>query len=160
MSKNTSPLINALLACDIAGVGLDLQEEQDLADGDQDFVLESEISGGVLLSVAFDAERLEFLVQSSSKPSEEDFSRATTLALSLNHPAADSDRFALNLESSAIIFTRRLRSADIELAELAWAVRTATEVGLALVDAQFPEILAEYEPSESMFGATDGMVRG
>ena len=160
MSKNTSPLISALLACDIAGVGLDLQEEQDLADGLQDFVLESEISGGVLLSVAFDAERREFLVESSSKPSEEDFSHATTLALSLNHPAADSDRFALNLESSAIIFTRRLESAEIELEELAWAIRTATEVGLSLAEAQFPEILTEDDPSESMFGATDGMVRG
>ena len=160
MTENPSPLINALLACEIAGVGLDLQDDQGPADGQQDFLLESKISDRVTLSVAFDAERLEFILQSSSKPSEDEFSRATTLALSLNHPAAESDRFALDLESSAITFTRRLRSSDIELAELAFAVRSATEVGLALAEAQFPEILTEGEPLESVIAAAEGIVRG
>lgn len=160
MIENSSPLINALLACEIAGVGLGLQAEQGPTDAQQDFLLETTISDRVTLSVAFDAERLEFLVQSSSKPSEDEFSHATVLALSLNHPAAESDRFALDLEASAITFTRRLKSNDIELAEFAFAVHTATEVGLALAEARFPEILTEDKPSESVIGATEGIVRG
>jgi hypothetical protein len=160
MLKNSSPLISVLLACEIAGVGLDTSEEPGLVEGGQDFALESELSERVILAIVFDPERLEFLVKTSATPAEEELLRAATLALSLNHPAAVSDRFSLDLESSAITFTRRLKSAEIDLAELAFAIRTATEVGLALADARFPEILTEDEPSESMDGAADGMVRG
>jgi hypothetical protein len=160
MLKNSSPLISVLLACEIAGVGLDTSEEPGLVEGGQDFALESELSERVMLAIVFDLERLEFLVKTSATPAEEELLRAATLALSLNHPGAVSDRFSLDLESSAITFTRRLKSAEIDLAELAFAIRTATEVGLALADARFPEILTEDEPSESMDGAADGMVRG
>lgn len=162
--KENSALLNALLACEIAGVGLNPPEDlarTEALDGPPDsFVLESELSERVTLRIEFEAEHLEFRVKSSVTPPEGELTRAITLALSLNQPAADSDRFALDLESSTITFTRRLADAETELAELAFAVRTATEVGLALSEAQFPEILTETGGSGIEFASGEGVVRG
>lgn len=158
--NNSSALVKTLLACEIAEVELDLNEELGLTQFPGDFVIEANLSERLTLSIEFDAESCEFLVKSSTKPSQDDLSLAITLALSLNHPAVDSDRFSLDLETSSIIFTRRLIESDMDLADLAFAVRTAIEVGIALSRAELPGILSELQMSGASLSDREGMVRG
>ncbi len=146
----SSPLIQVLLACDIAGVGLDPSYATDADLPQRDFELESALSDSVTLQIAHDDDTDILTVSSIARLAPQDLQRGALLALSLNHPAPHSDRFSLDLASSSVMFARLLPAKQLDLADLAWTVRTATEVALALARVEFPEILvASGETSDS-----------
>ena len=158
--NNTQALLQALLACEIAGVGLDVGKDVDPQAIPDVFVLDSPLSDVVMLRIEHDPEEGGFAVSSIAMPPAKDLQRAALLALGLNHPASASDRFSLDLVESTITFKRRVATAGSDLADLALAIRTATEVGLAISRCEFPEILAEAAQPVSAFGNDPSVVRG
>lgn len=159
MNEEHTPLIRALLACEIAGVAMDAGMVNDSELTHEDFSLQGELSEGVSLCIAHDADERSFTVGSAVTPSPADLHHIALLALSLNLPAPASDRFALDLESSSVMFARTLSEEGLELAELAVALRTAAEVGMSLQAGELPEILAENEQPAAEFGVDAGGTR-
>ncbi len=156
-----SPLIEALLACEIAGVGFDpasggLDEEPEGA-----FLVESELRPGLSLSIEYREEPASFVVRSDTAIEGESLFDVMRTALQLNHVAPETDLFSVDPSSSCIVFVRRLPAERLDLADLALAVRAAVEAGLSLACGEVPGILLP--PLERMSpdpSSEIGIIRG
>lgn len=162
MSAEPTPLVTAMLACEIADVGFDpasFDGENDLPHGG--FLLESELAPGLTLGIEHREADAAFIVRSDTEVKADRLSDAMRIALQLNHVAADMDLFSVDPMSSAIVFTRRLPAGEVDLSELAFAVRTAAEVGLSLARCEVPGILLEAtEDAMSEFTSDISILRG
>jgi hypothetical protein len=161
MTRET-PLITALLACDIAGVGFDPNFGGSEAETPQaGFLIESELTPSVTLSIEHLDASAAFIVRSDAAVEAGRRPEAMRIALQLNHVAAETDLFSVNPLSSALIFTRRLPLEKLDLTDLALAVRTATEVGLSLSRCEIPGILFEAaQEAVSEFTSDISVIRG
>ena len=157
-----TPLITALLACDIAGVGFDPNLGGSDAEPPQaGFLIESELAPGLTLSIEHHEATAAFIIRSDAAVEAGRRPEAMRIALQLNHVAEDTDLFAVDPLSSALVFTRRLPVADLELSDLAMAIRTATEVALSLKRCEVPGILfAAAQDAISEFTSEISIMRG
>jgi hypothetical protein len=162
MTAEHTPLVTALLACEIADVGFD--PASFAAEGDPPqfgFLLESELAPGLTLSIEHREAKPGFIIRSDSEVSAGRLDDAMRIALQLNHVAADTDLFSVDPVSSAIVFSRRLYADQVDLHELAFAVRTATEVGLSLARCEVPGILLNAaQDAVSEFTSDISILRG
>lgn len=154
-----SPLMQALLACDIVGIELDVGEQAVSAVPHEDFVLNSVLSDEVTISIVHEIQDGTFRVQSMARLTETDLPQGAVLALSLNHVARAEDRFSLDPETQSLVFTRTLAVDGLDLSELAFAVRCAVEVAVSLVNGELPEILLEDSPPAAP-PPVEPMIRG
>lgn len=157
-----TPLITALLACDIAGVGFDPNLGGSDAEPPQaGFLIESELAPGLTLSIEHHEATAAFIIRSDAAVEAGRRPEAMRIALQLNHVAAGTDLFSVDPLSSAFIFRRRLPLEDLDLTDLALAVRTATEVGLSLARCEIPGILFEAtQEAVSEFTSDINIMRG
>lgn len=149
-----SPLMQALLACDIASIELEIGDEALDEWPLEDFVLRSVLSEAVSLTIEHDSQEGVFRVRSAALLDELDRPQGAILALSLNHAGRDGDRFSMTPSDQALHFTRTLRVVGLDLEEFAFALYTAMDVALALLKLELPEtLLEESAPPERPLGA-------
>ena len=162
MSAEHTPLVTAMLACEIADVGFDpasFDGADELPHGG--FLLEGEPASGLKISIEHREADAAFIVRSDAEVNAGRLADVMRIALQLNHVAADTDLFSVDPSSSAIVFTRRLQAGAADLADLAFAVRTATEVGLSLARCEVPGILLDAtEDAASEFTSDISILRG
>jgi hypothetical protein len=144
MKADHTPLASALLACEIAQIGIDPASlETDSVLPQESFLLEVELAANLSLSIEFLEQPAVFVIRSDGMAEANHLIEAMRIALQLNHVMDETDRLSVNPVSSALVFVRRLSAPELELSELAFAIRVAAEVGLSLVHGRVPAVLLE-----------------